>query len=1147
LKPNAESGGEDKLLRHTGGDEHADRGFEYERAWRCLWLLALRGTGDALAVAEGEDAKLVQADGRTTYRQVKKKEGSQWGYDKRFKDFVTRAHGRFQADSSVRHEFYTNQAIPDRLRQRGHLNPGSPRVRETAPNNTEAFCDTVYLLAERHSLDDMERVVRDHLAQTIDRAYPGCQALRFITVDEITGLAARLFAVEQALWARRTAVHWVDVDAKLGLDRLIADLFVRSMADGSLVQFDGYPTVAEGGPDNAQTRAVEAMRAGKIVPRQAVETQVWELVDEWWEGAESPNRHPNRAEYLVVVLAGAHGTGKTWSLMCIGSQLTDRYDGMAVCVATGPPSAGFTLSTRAISQPGPYAILIDDSLPDWRGLLQSTRPNTLRRPVLVVVTAARPADDESARQLTHSLGARAVVVELPDHLDDRDAEVLGARRGVPLADRERRRTKETNIRHFVQLLSGVSAPEHLAEVPGLLSEPVMLDVVGPILLCASLRVPLPSGLLERSAGQVVPAALRTWVLGSGGGPEALLSFEDPGEAGSLLALALGETQQQRTKAWCEKLIGHVDPQQGVDRTFVRRLLSRLAHENLAMCSKLIASCASSVDAVVAQEPLWALVFLWLPILVGAQREEVLTLALAKASTSPTTLAEIGLLVEAYGSREARAYLGAWFRRLVRRDSWALSRFVAGVKILEKDDQRGLGTKLTGLLVELPMEAFAETLNQHNCFQEATSLASDFGEPNDRWLFLHRILAMIDERLASGREPKQKWFEAALHLSKRVVMQGRSGCALEITRKGILGGNLSFEAERYYDTSFEEEQSLAHRPLIKLGLRLMQGHKPDGEGSIPPVLGNLLDFAASWGGEDEWASVADPFLKVLESLSAVDLAFDRVSHVVLPAFSAMRRGPGDRRRRFLKAAVVWMPVEGRVPTMETAKLVLSVIGFVAAQTDVEERLNAMARQVLSRLIDSRDPGPLIATFMATLRMELGMPKLRARQVLLLDKWVEHPTLAEIYLVQVARIRWDESERKPLAERAVATWGGNAKTRQSLTHALIHLEDLAGASEYGSLLADETPGYPDPWGYLAIIAAKRGDWPEARNCLAETEKVHEESGRRLHPYLAAWIHRELAGTSSGRLRTMHLLCAELCRDRPLRPRNEVLAHARESYAS
>lgn len=1151
-EPTSAEDREGALHKHMAGDKHSARGFHYECALRCLWLLDLRGTENRLAIAEGEDARILRADGRTTYRQAKKREGSHWVYDKSFREFVERAYERFNTNHSVRHEFYTNQALPSlsaRSHRQEHLNPNHDRVRETAPEQTEAFCKTVRLFPEHYQPEPSSMLleVKERLRQVIDSAYPGCQARNFVKDQEIDELAAKLLMFEYDLWSRGAAVAWREIDPELGMDRLISGLYSRSMADGTLTPFDSLPTVDKGGPDDEKTRAVEAVRGGRVLPRPTIESPVWAPVDEWWAAIGNGDPKTRHVDYLVVVLAGAHGTGKTWSLMRIGNEIPGRYNGMPVCVAAAyPPSRPFAFSNLAISRHGPCAILIDDLFPDWCGLVSSiTGPSPPPHPLLVLGTAARPADDEDVRGLTQRLGRRAKVVELPDHLDDTEAEGLARARGASLSVTERSRAKATNIRHVAQLLSGISAPEHLSAMLGLLSSTETLDLLGPILLCTSLRVAVPKELLERSVGRALPPELQPWVLGSRGAAGELLSLEDPDEAAGLLTQAVGGARVQRMQDWCERFVQHVDPERLGERAFTRRLFGRLARKDPELCEHLLRSCRSTLDAVMAREPLWALIFSWLPILARSRREELLKLALAKVTAAPATVAEIAVLIEAYGTAVARGHLATWLTRLAQWNPALLARFVEAVMALPKDERRDTALKLTSLLVDLPMDTFVETLRHRNCFNESTSLASDFGRPDDRRAFLYRVGEMTRVSLECGGTPKQNWFEASRVLTERVISQARFGLAMEIVRQMFINGNMRFKAEEYYKTCFEQEQALVHRSVIDLGLKLMQQDSDlRSRDSLPPVTGSLVAFAASWAGEEEWPTVADAFIELLESLSVGEVSFDRLSAVVLPTLSGMRRGPQQRSERFLKAILSWIPDERRLATLETAKLVLQVLGFMAAQPWIDERVQARARKVLRELVGHSDPvEETVGALFEALRVTIRMPATGSQRVRMPDEWFKHPPLANTYITQVGRIRWEEQERIALAKQLIRSWQGMVESRQSLTEALLRLGDLVGAKRFADEMAKDVPSYPDSLGYLAVISVKGGDASKAENYLAEAARMQDEHGRGLHPHLANWVHRELAGVCEGRRRAMHLLCAELCRDRPLRPYDEVVDEASE----
>lgn len=173
----------------------------------------------------------------------------------------------------------------------------------------------------------------------------------------------------------------------------------------------------------------------------------------------------------------------------------------------------------------------------------------------------------------------------------------------------------------------------------------------------------------------------------------------------------------------------------------------------------------------------------------------------------------------------------------------------------------------------------------------------------------------------------------------------------------------------------------------------------------------------------------------------------------------------------------------------------------------------------------------------LRAVLEMPVTGTQKVRMFDGWIKHPPLANTYMTQVGRIGWEEQERMVLVKKLIHTWEDMVVSRQNLTEALLRLGDPDGARRFAEEMTKDAPTYPDSLGYLAVISVKKGDRSTAENYLAEAARMQDEHGRGLHPHLAYWVHKELAGVCEGRRRAMHLLCAELCRDRPLRPYDEV----------
>lgn len=1149
----SDDGSKENDHRHMAGDWHSARGFHYECALRCIWLLELRGTSDLLTIADGEDAKIYHLDGTSTFRQAKKREGSHWDYDKSFGNFVTRAYERFKVkgDSSVRHEFYTNQAIPfgcTDSRKIMHLDPRNKKVIDSAAACIETFCSTVSLYPGRYHPDPSTMLleVKEQLRRVLDSAYPGCQARNFVNDQEIAELAGKLLIFEHGLWSRQTAVGWSDVDACVGLESLISGLRSRSMADGTLHPFVTWRSVETGGPDNEKTRAVEAVRDGGTIPRSTIESLVWEHVNEWWAAISKKSSKTSCANYLVIVLTGAHGTGKTWSLMRIGSEIPAKYDETPVYIAADcPPSHPFAFGNLAISQPKPCAILIDDFFADWRSLVLTIGgPPPLPHPVLVLATAHGSDDGEVAQVLFDRLGRRARVVEVPDNLDDIEAANLATLRHVPMSLNERERVKTTNIRRLSEILSGDAASGRSDAVSMLLSNATTQDVLGPILLFASLRVAVPKGLLERCIGEALPPEVQAWVLGSRGTAAKFLYFVDPDEAASLLKKAFGGALFSRVLRWCEQFAQRVDPERPEERAFARSLFGRIARKDWKLCEKLLASCRPALDAVMALEPPSALIFSWLPILAQDGRDSLLELARGKVLAAPETVAEITVLIEAYGTASARARVKNWLGQLPRWNPVLLGQFIEAVMALPKEERRDPATKLTSLLVDLPMDVFVETLTERNCFQESTSLASDFGQPHDRRVFLARVGDLTTVRLESGRPLKQNWFEASLLLTRRVISQARSGLAMEIVRQMFINGQMQFQAKEYYMTCFEQERTLAHQSLINLGLMLLRNDsKARSQDTLPPVTGNLVAFASSWGDEGEWSMVADAFIELLESLSSRNVSFDRISAVVLPAFSGLRRGPQQRTQRFLKAMCSWIPVQGKAATHETAKLVFRLLGFWAEQSWIGEPVQAAIRKAFLALV-TRDTQVAITvgSLFKALGATVGVQFTGAQLVQMPDGWIDDFALASEFMHQVGKMQWESLERITLIDQMTHTWKDVLEVRQNFIEALLRTGDITSAKRLAEAMANDSQTYPDFLGYLAIVAAKEGD-ANSGQYLARAAKMQDEHHRGLHLYLARWVHSELAGVSEGKNRAMHLLCAELCWDRPLRPYDEVAGGATE----
>jgi hypothetical protein len=1133
--------------KHLTGDEHSSRGFHYECALRCLWLLELRETQDSLSIASGEDAKIVRSDRRVVFRQAKKKEGSHWTYDDSIRSFVERAYERFKEDPSVFHEFHTNQAIPqgkDRIRIGAFLNPAYGRIQETAPDKTREFCATVRLVSESYQPEPslMLLVIKERLLRMIDSAYPGCRARDYVKADEIDSLAGRLLMFEYNLWSRQENVVWSDVDAQLGIERLISDLYWLSLADGALTPFDQWPGIEAGGPDNEKTRAVESVRKGRAIPRPKIESDIWESVEQWRAEANDEGRDPKRSAYKVVILIGAHGTGKTWSLMRIGDEIRRKYHDVSVLIAADhAPSGPFAFRDLALSQSKPCVILIDDLFVEWSARVFSIAgPPLPTMPLLILATAARSSDEKEIQFLASRFGKRRTLIELPPYLDSVEAAELAKVRDLSLSLTEAERVKTCNVRRLARMLSGTSELYRSISISDLLADANTLQMLGPILLFTSLNVPVPKRLAEESIGQAFPPALEPLVLGLQGKSPNSLSFEDPEEAGVLITRALGDAQNKAIQDWCERFLRHVAVDRPEERAFARRLLGRIAQKDPELCARLLDTCGSRLCAIAAQEPLEAVIFSWLPILSQKERGELLALAFGKLTLAPQSVAEVAVLIEAYGIDFARGQLGKQMRQFSQWDPVTLARFVESVMTLPRAERRAVADKFTKLLVDLPAKVFFETLSVGSCFDASTHLAAEFGRAADRKAFLYRVSELTQMTFEQGKTLKQNWIDAYIVLTGRVIRQARAGLQTKIFREMYLRGSIGFNAEELYRHCFAEEQALAHRPLIEMGLKFLQQREDLPFVDAPPrVAGSFVTFASSWGDEGEWRMVADTFIELLEVWAAKEVSFDRLASVVLPAFLGMHRATEQQARQFLRATLSWAPHDGRAATPETAKLVLRLLCFLGVQPWIAEPTRFLTRRAFLELAEQRDEvEKTLGSLISVARAALGMLHVDTRLIRMPRGWIENSHLANEYMARVGKLQWSAEECAALGRRMIANWGAMPQSVQFLTEALLRTEQIESAQKFAAIMANQWPSRADSWGYLAIARIKGGAIDGARDCLVKLAQMREGNMKGLRPHLIHWIHSELAAVSVGKTRTMHQLCAELALGRPLRTFEDVM---------
>ncbi len=1143
---------ETKLHRQQTGDEHANVGFRYECAWRTRWLLDLRGRGDELSVAEGEDAKLKKENGNIVYRQVKKRHTSRvWTFDKEFRKFVEFAYSRFKEDRQVCHEFYTNHFFSDGLIEKDHLKPTHGKVKELAGADVEEFSAKVKLLANQKepSKGDIAYAILDQ----VKRFYPGANIDKLVNLNAVDGVMKGLYWAEWELWQQENKrFSWKDVEERAGLDNLAATLPARAKFQGALRTWAEFRKLLEEHGEDERAKALTGLEEGNAIGRTFIgeSSENFQRISRWIRQAA----HPQEVEAgslkgcLVFFLKGAHGSGKTWAVLGVVSRLLSSGADPAIYVAVSdPPSNPGSFASVAALSGRPCVVLIDDLFESWEGPL--SYPENISQPLLFLITADAGYESNRVERIKQKLGPQRVEeVEVPQTLDPDELRQLGRLRHLDVGVREALVSRGRNIRHAFQIATGVLSTEHLGRFREIVNEVrALLEYTKPILVCTALTIAIPRPLLERHCGYALPDKILPWLtIRKMIGRESVF-FEDADEAQELLVEILGGALDNARRSACISLVKQAREQSPEDRAFVRLLLSRLAIKHPAVCAEVLAECRQEIERTLLQEPPWAIVFSWLPILGETEREKLLKSALTKLTgRSPESLAEFALLLEAYGNQWARVFLineasslsEAW-------DVKMLARLVEMHTRLPKEAQREPACHLTSFLVDLPPERFFELLRASNCFQEATSLASHYGGAEDRKAFLGRVTKLIHTDLRQEKAPKLNWLAPYLALTDRVIMQGRNGTGLEILRKAIVEGDPSFPARTYYGQCHRIEGRWTSRPAITLGIKLLQSAARDPSRALKSIPEKFIEFAAIWGDQGEWQEVAAEVLGVLENLAGAPVltALDRISSIVQQMFTAVGRGPRFIQERFLNTVLAWAPKEDTVATQATGELVLKLIGFVKRQNWLKDELRSAAAETLFALCVRREDAQASANrFLQSLFEAAGqpVPSFHANCGLP-DLWFENHGLVTSYLIEISRIPWNDTERRSLAQAALNNWKNKTYLRQSLAIALVRLHEDDDARVVAGALTREKPDYPDGYAILAICDARNRRSGQVVEMLKRIVEIRRTTGEGLHLPLAYLLHSELAAASSGREKQLYMLCAALCHDSPLPPYSEVVAAA------
>jgi hypothetical protein len=1088
-------------------------------------LLGLRRTRDGLSVGTGEDGTLARDTGEVVHRQVKKKEGGEWSFTA-LSDFIGQAWARFYGSERVRHEFYTNAGISSQVRGKGgYLSPDHPKVAKLAGGRAEEFCKTVRF-HQNHLQPDptlLLRYLKGEVEQVIERDFPGVWASDLVRPNELTDLVARLVEAEFGLTPGQE-VTWDDIERAVKLDHLMSALPPRALGEGSLTPLQEYIADPERLDDDAQAVALGAAAAGRNITRHGIDDGVLDSIDEWLA-------HPG-ADYRITVLEGAPGSGKTWTLMRLGVKLATRPDVRVLLAADRPLGTLFSFRHLALHGQQPTVVLVDSLFPEW---VQHMRlPVSL--PLLFLATADSAFDREDLQELRTRRATRIAVIHLAPGPNKTELNDLAAARGVELASGERRLAEKTNFRHASHLLSGTEPAEHLSRLQELAQRPELLKFLEPIWLCSSARVRLPLALLERFVGRGLPAELEPWTLGLRSG---YATFEDAGEAEELLQRLYASQLEQRPRAVYPDLLAHLNAEEELERAFARLLFRQLARRDPGFARELAISAGEEFAKAIVTEPQWAIILSWLPALCTVGARELTKVAIEKVASDPPHGVGVHLLwLAAYDVEKARQLL----REAVQSINWdtkaVLELLETVIRFRDKDLKQDSGRQLTSWFLDLPRPIALELLRRRNAFQQLAALGARYGAAEDRRALLVRFGEFFETVVQWERGAIQRWLEPYLSLWNRVLMQRRSGVALELTRRVILEGQLDYPYEVYYRDLFESERMLSHGAVVQPGILRLRELTSEEPTSVPVWAGSLLDFVGAWGGDEEWEETAAAVLSIVETLGHKPVSIDRVSALVLPLFGAVRRGPRHVCERFLRAAIAWLPSADTSPSVKTAQLVINLFGFAARQPWLPDEVQSLAKSALLAFVTQDDHDPAAPQAVKHLRRTFDMRSIVVHpSVGLPPDWVDESSVATTYLSQVWRLDLTSREREKTVALLIAGWGSKPPMLQPLTEAVLRLghEDEAGA--LARELA-ETAEYPDCYAYLAMCCLRKDKLDEAREWLQKVLEFREERGRGLHQHVTSWMHTEFANRCRGRARRLHLLCAELARHRLLRRYEEVV---------
>lgn len=1111
------------LPAHAAGDAHLLKAIQYEKALRCRWLLDLRGTPDRISVATGEDCRIVRPNGKSVYRQAKKREGYAWTPSE-ILGLIREPWRRFQQSAGNGFELFTNSAVPSELRgrclsdNRFNLQPSHPHVVELAGGLAEEFSRAVVF--HQHFLQPQAEWLMDWLKgeiqRTIDRSFCAGNPSDLIGRDVRT-ILGRLLEAESTLIPGQEKT-WADIDRTLGIEELVMQIPVHLSGQGSLLPLEECIQESSRVNNDEHRACLEASAKGLNVTRRPLDAEISNAIRGW--------RVTPPQDYRIVILRGGSGAGKTWTLFRLALDL--QKSGLRVWVGDDRGA----IDPRILAHLGvmgtePSVVIIDGLFPHWANSLL----HPVGVPMLVVASVWRGLDDEELADFQRKRGTRFLgVIEVPDRPTQGEIAELARMRGVTLARREMRATRRTNLRHVSLILSGRRPEEHLAELRKVASSSDLLRFLEPIWYFSAEGVRIPRSLLERFVGQSIPDMLSPWVLRFGGD---CVGFEDAAEARQLLKKYRGGAMAS-LRAQCGQLFGRIDQHSTTERGFIRTVLARYRRKDPALLQYVISSHAHHLREFLSGEPDWALVFCWLPALSMAEDHKLLREGVEDlASRSPATVATKLLWLEVYNVDSARSELEVLARRIARFGAEDVAEFIEVVSRQKEEAlQADMGARVVSWFTDLAEATALEILQVRNMFQEVGILAAHWGSAPDRSITLDRLGKLLEKGVADREKIRENWLQVYLTLATRVRQQPRSRLALQISRALAKGTWGAFCLEDCYRECLENEQGISVSAVVRVAGDVLRQETAAETKLLPGWTNNVLDFVSSWGSDEEWGTFGRIAVGLMRTVSPVAVSPERASAFLLGFFSPMRRSSRGLSEEFMQAVLPWMPASGVMATEESGKLGLRILGFLGCQSWLSEAVRSKAREFMLGVARSWPPPP-IEPILRLLPADVTLQSQgEDSSVGLSDDWTAREGVAEVYLSEIWRLQFTNEERSDAVRTIIDRWGTADWASQHLVSALLRLGEFAEAIDRATTWAGKQPAYPDPIAYLAIGEACVGHLDESRKHLDTLVEVYDKTRRGPHLPVLSWLYKELGRRTAGRIGAYYLVCAELYSSRRLR---------------